>query len=203
MNYGCKRRLIPFYFIGIIIGFILAETEKNINQNIEQATFGAGCFWCVEAVFQDIEGVLDVRAGYTGGATENPTYDEVCSGRTGHAEVIQIDFDSSKVGYEELLDLFWISHDPTTLNQQGADVGTQYRSAIYYHSDSQKVMAENSKDNANKIKLYSNPIITEISVLDTFYIAENYHQDYYRLNKNAPYCQLVIKPKLDKLNISK
>jgi peptide-methionine (S)-S-oxide reductase len=203
MNYGCKRRLIPFYFIGIIVGFILAQTEKNTNQNIEQATFGAGCFWCVEAVFQDIEGVLDVRAGYTGGTTDNPTYEEVCSGRTGHAEVIQIDFDSSKVGYAELLNLFWISHDPTTLNQQGADVGSQYRSAIYYHSDSQKVMAENSKDNANKIKLYSNPIVTEVSVLDTFYIAENYHQNYYRLNKNAPYCQLVIRPKLEKLNISK
>ena len=203
MNYGCKRRLISVYFIGIIIGFILGETEKNINQNIEQATFGAGCFWCVEAVFQDIEGVIDVRAGYTGGTTDNPTYKEVCSGRTGHAEVIQIDFDSSKVGYEELLDLFWISHDPTTLNRQGADVGTQYRSAIYYHSDSQKVMAEKSIDNANNIKLYSNPIVTEISVLDTFYIAENYHQNYYRLNKNAPYCQLVIRPKLEKLNISK
>ena len=178
MNYGCNRRLIPFYFIGIIVGFILAETEKNINQNIEQATFGAGCCWCVEAVFQDIEGVMDVRAGYTGGTTDNPTYEEVCSGRTGHAEVIQIDFDSSKVGYEELLDLFWIFHDPTTLNRQGADVGSQYRSAIYYHSDSQKVMAEKSKDNAINIKLYSDSIITEISVLDTFYIAENYHQDY-------------------------
>ncbi len=203
MNYGCQRRIIPFYFIGVIIGFTLAETEININQNIEQATFGAGCFWCVEAVFQDIEGVLDVRAGYTGGATDNPTYEEVCSGKTGHAEVIQIDFDSSKVAYEKLLDLFWISHDPTTLNQQGADVGTQYRSAIYYHSDSQKVMAEKSIDNANNIKLYSNHIVTEVSVLDTFYIAENYHQDYYRLNKNAPYCQLVIRPKLEKLNISK
>ena len=199
MNYGCKRRLISVYFIGIIIGFILAEIEKNINQNIEQATFGAGCFWCVEAVFQDIDGVLDVRAGYTGGTTDNPTYEEVCSGKTGHAEVIQIDFDSSKVDYKELLDLFWVSHDPTTLNRQGADVGSQYRSAIYYHSDSQKVMAEKSIDNANNIKLYSNPIVTEISVLDTFYIAENYHQDYYRLNKNAPYCQLVIRPKLDKL----
>ena len=203
MNYGCQRRIIPFYFIGVIIGFTLAETEKNTNQNIEQATFGAGCFWCVEAVFQDIEGVLDIRSGYTGGTTDNPTYAEVCGGRTGHAEVIQIDFDSNKVNYEELLDLFWVSHDPTTLNQQGADVGTQYRSAIYYHSDSQKVMAEKSIDNANNIKLYSNPIVTEISVLDTFYIAENYHQDYYRLNKNAPYCQLVIRPKLDKLNISK
>ena len=203
MNYGCKRRLISVYFIGIIIGFILAETEKNTNQNIEQATFGAGCFWCVEAVFQDIEGVLDIRSGYTGGTTDNPTYEEVCGGRTGHAEVIQIDFDSSKVGYEELLDLFWVSHDPTTINRQGADVGSQYRSAIYYHSDSQKVMAEKSIDNANNIKLYSNPIVTEVSVLDTFYIAENYHQNYYRLNKNAPYCQLVIRPKLEKLNISK
>ena len=203
MNCGCKRRLISVYFIGIIIGFTLAGTEKNINQNIEQATFGAGCFWCVEAVFQDIEGVLDVRAGYGGGETKNPTYEEVCSGRTGHAEVIQIDFNSSKVSYEELLDLFWVSHDPTTLNRQGADVGTQYRSAIYYHSDSQKVMAEKSIDNANNIKLYSNPIVTEVSVLDTFYIAENYHQNYYRLNKNAPYCQLVISPKLEKLNISK
>ena len=202
MNYGCKRRLIPFYFIGIIVGFILAETEKNINQKIEQATFGAGCFWCVEAVFQDIEGVLDVRAGYTGGTTDNPTYEEVRSGRTGHAEVIQIDFDSSKVDYEELHDLFWISHDPTTLNRQGSDVGSQYRSAIYYHSDSQKVMAEKSIDNANNIKLYSNPIITEISVLDIFYIAEDYHQNYYRLNKNAPYCQLVIRPKLDKLKFN-
>ena len=198
-----KRSIILFYFIGIIFRFILAETEKNIKQSIEQATFGAGCFWCVEAVFQDIEGVLDVRAGYTGGTTDNPTYEEVCSGRTGHAEVIQIDFDSSKVGYEELLDLFWISHDHTTLNRQVADVGSQYRSAIYYHSDSQKVMAEKSIDNANNIKLYSNPIVTEVSILDTFYIAENYHQDYYRLNKNAPYCQLVIRPKLEKLNISK
>ena len=203
MNYDCKRRLIPFYFIGIIIGFTLAETEKNINQNIEQATFGAGCFWCVEAVFQDIEGVMDVRAGYTGGTTDNPAYAGVCGGRTGQAEVIQIDFDSSKVDYEELLDLFWISHDPTTLNRQGSDVGSQYRSAIYYHSDSQKVMAEKSIDNAINIKLYPNRIVTEISVLDTFYIAEDYHQNYYRLNKNAPYCQLVIRPKLDKLNISK
>jgi len=203
MDNGSKRSLISIYFIGIIIGFGLGEIEKNINQNIEKATFGAGCFWCVEAVFQDIEGVMDVRSGYAGGETKNPTYEDVCSGRTGHAEVVQIDFDSGKVGYSELLDLFWVSHDPTTLNQQGADVGTQYRSVIYYHSDSQKVMAENSKDNANKIKLYSNPIITEISVLDKFYIAENYHQDYYRLNKNAPYCQLVIRPKLEKLHISK
>ena len=199
MNYGCKRRLIPFYFIGIIVGFILAQTEKNTNQNIEQATFGAGCFWCVEAVFQDIEGVLDVRAGYTGGTTDNPTYEEVCSGRTGHAEVIQIDFDSSKVAYEKLLDLFWVSHDPTTLNRQGADVGTQYRSAIFYHSEKQKLLAQKSRESTAEINLYPDPIVTEISPLTKFYIAESYHQDYYKMNQNAPYCQLVIGPKLDKI----
>ena len=199
MNYGCKRRLIPFYFIGIIIGFTLAETEKNINQNIEQATFGAGCFWCVEAVFQNIEGVLDVRSGYTGGSTENPTYEDICTGNTGHAEVIQIDFDSTLISYDKLLNIFWKSHDPTTLNRQGADTGTQYRSAIYFHSETQNESARKSKDAADKMELYSDPIVTEISSLTTFYIAENYHQNYFRINQNAPYCQIVIKPKLDKL----
>ena len=199
MNYGCKRRLIPFYFIGIIFGFILAETEKNIKQNIEQATFGAGCFWCVEAVFEQLDGVIDVRSGYTGGSTENPTYEDICTGNTGHAEVIQIDFDSTLISYEKLLNIFWKSHDPTTLNRQGADTGTQYRSAIYFHSETQKELARKSKDTADKVKLYSDPIVTEISSLTKFYIAENYHQNYYRINQNAPYCQIVIKPKLDKL----
>ena len=199
MNYGCKRRLIPFYFIGIIFGFILAETEKNIKQNIEQATFGAGCFWCVEAVFEQLDGVIDVRSGYTGGSTENPTYEDICTGNTGHAEVIQIDFDSTLISYEKLLNMFWKSHDPTTFNRQGADEGTQYRSAIYFHSETQKELAQKSKDAADKMKLYSDPIVTEISPLTKFYIAENYHQDYYRVNQNASYCQLVIRPKLDKL----
>ena len=199
MNYGCKRRLISFYFIGIIIGFILAETEKKINQNIEQATFGAGCFWCVEAVFQDIEGVLDVRSGYTGGITNNPTYEEICTGKTGHAEVIQIDYEPNLISYEKLLNIFWKSHDPTTLNRQGADTGTQYRSAIFYHSEKQKETADKSKENVDKSDLYTDPIVTDIVPLIKFYIAENYHQDYYRINKNAPYCQLVIRPKLDKL----
>ena len=199
MNNGCKRRLIPFYFIGIIFGFILAETEKNIKQNIEQATFGAGCFWCVEAVFEQLDGVIDVRSGYTGGSTENPTYEDICTGNTGHAEVIQIDFDSTLISYDKLLDIFWKSHDPTTLNHQGADTGTQYRSAIYIHSETQNELARKSKDAADKMKLYSDPIVTEISPLAKFYIADNYHQDYYRINKNAPYCQLVIRPKLDKL----
>ena len=197
-----KRRLIPFYFIGIILGFILAGTEKNINQNIEQATFGAGCFWCVEAVFEKLDGVIDVRSGYTGGSTENPTYEDICTGNTGHAEVIQIDFDLTLISYDKLLNIFWKSHDPTTLNRQGADTGTQYRSAIYFHSETQKELARKSKDATDKMKLYSNPIVTEITPLTIFYIAENYHQDYYRINQNAPYCQLVIRPKLEKLKIN-
>ena len=199
MNYGCKRRLIPFYFIGIIFGFILAETEKNIKQNIEHATFGAGCFWCVEAVFEQLDGVIDVRSGYTCGSTENPTYEDICTGNTGHAEVIHIDFDSTLISYEKLLNIFWKSHDPTTFNRQGADVGTQYRSAIYFHSETQNELALKSKYAADKMKLYSDPIVTEISPLAKFYIADNYHQDYYRVNQNAPYCQIVIKPKLDNL----
>ncbi len=199
MNNGCKKRLIPVYFIGIILGFILAETEKNINQNIEQATFGAGCFWCVEAVFEQLDGVIDVRSGYTGGTTENPTYEDICTGKTGHAEVIQIDFDPSLISYENLLDIFWKSHDPTTLNRQGADTGTQYRSAIFYHTEKQKETADNSKENVEKSDLYFDSIVTEITLLTKFYVAENDHQDYYRINQNAPYCQLVIKPKLDKL----
>ena len=199
MNNGCKKRLIPVYFIGIILGFILAETEKNINQNIEQATFGAGCFWCVEAVFEQLDGVIDVRSGYTGGTTENPTYEDICTGKTGHAEVIQIDFDPSLISYKFLLDIFWKSHDPTTLNRQGADTGTQYRSAIFYHTEKQKETADNSKENMEKSDLYFDSIVTEITLLTKFYVAENDHQDYYRINQNAPYCQLVIKPKLDKL----
>ena len=184
MNNGCKKRLIPVYFIGIILGFILAETEKNINQNIEQATFGAGCFWCVEAVFEQLDGVIDVRSGYTGGTTENPTYEDICTGKTGHAEVIQIDFDPSLISYENLLDIFWKSHDPTTLNRQGADTGTQYRSAIFYHTEKQKETADNSKENVEKSDLYFDSIVTEITLLTKFYVAENDHQDYYRINQN-------------------
>ena len=199
MNYGCKRRIIPFYFIGIIIGFTLAETDKSTIETIEQATFGAGCFWCVEAVFERLDGVVDVRSGYTGGITNNPTYEEICTGKTGHAEVIQIDYEPNLISYEKLLNLFWKSHDPTTLNRQGADTGTQYRSAIFYHSEKQKETADKSKENVDKSDLYTDPIVTEIAPLTKFYIAENYHQDYFRINKNAPYCQLVIKPKLDKL----
>ena len=197
-----KMSLIFLYFSGIILGGNLVKIENNKENLVEHATFGAGCFWCVEAVFEQLDGVIDVRSGYTGGSTENPTYEDICTGNTGHAEVIQIDFDSTLISFDKLLDIFWKSHDPTTLNRQGADTGTQYRSAIYIHSETQNELARKSKDAADKMKLYSNPIVTEISPLTKFYIAENYHQDYYRINQNAPYCQIVIKPKLDKLKIN-
>jgi len=173
--------------------------QSDIRNKNELATFGAGCFWCVEAVFERIEGVISVESGYAGGNVKNPTYKQVCKGDTGHAEVIQIKYNSDIISYQKLLDVFWKSHDPTTLNRQGADVGTQYRSVIFYHSYEQKVIAQQSLQKTDKINLYSNPIVTEIAKLKEYYKAENYHQDYYRLNSNAPYCQFVIKPKIDKL----
>ena len=163
----------------------------------ELATFGAGCFWCVEAIFETQEGVKSVTSGYAGGKTENPTYKDVCTGATGHAEVAQIEFDSKVVSFGALLDLFWQAHDPTTLNRQGADTGTQYRSVIFYHSEAQKLAAEKSKQAA--AALFSKPIVTEIVPLTKFYQAENYHQDYFRNHQNAPYCVAVIRPKLEKL----
>ena len=199
MKSGWNKYGICSFITTIFLGLIMAETANNTQRKIEQATFGAGCFWCVEAVFEQLEGVLDVEAGYTGGSTENPTYEEVCTGKSGHAEVIQIDYDPNIITFEKLLDVFWKSHDPTTLNQQGADSGTQYRSAIFYNSEKQKILAQNSKESTVKMELYSDPIVTEISPLTKFYIAENYHQDYYKTNQNVPYCQLVIRPKLDKL----
>ena len=174
-------------------------TEKKNKQIFEQATFGAGCFWCVEAIFECLDGVLDVRAGYTGGHTENPTYEDVCSGETGHVEVIQLDFNPKIISFKQILDIFWKAHDPTTVNRQGADIGSQYRSAVFFHSHNQREIAEKSMKAADHSKLYENPIVTEITSLATFYPAEEYHLDYYRLNSNAPYCQAVIHPKLKKL----
>ena len=161
------------------------------------ATFGGGCFWCIEAVFQRIDGVSSVASGYAGGKTENPTYKEVCSGETGHAEVLQIEFDPKKLSYEKLLDVFWLAHDPTTLNRQGNDVGTQYRSIILYHDDSQKAAAEKSMKAAQKE--FKSPIVTEITPLKKFYKAEEYHQNYYNNNPNNAYCSFVIRPKLKKV----
>ena len=175
----------------------------NHMEKYEQATLGAGCFWCVEAVFERIEGVVDVVAGYTGGHVKNPSYEAVCTGKTGHAEVAQITFDPKKVSFEEILDVFWISHDPTTLNRQGNDVGTQYRSGIYTHDAEQREIAEASLKAAGKAKLYKDPIVTEIELLSEFYKAENYHQDYFNNNPNAPYCQYIIAPKLKKLKLAK
>ena len=169
----------------------------------EIATLAAGCFWCVEAFLERLDGVLDVRSGYMGGGVEDPTYEQVCGGGTGHAEVVQVSFDPELLGYRELLEWFWKLHDPTTLNRQGHDVGTQYRSAIFYHSEAQKAAAEKSKDAANRSGAFADPIVTEITAASQFYPAEAYHQDYYRLNKNAGYCRFVIAPKLDKLGLEK
>jgi peptide-methionine (S)-S-oxide reductase len=165
----------------------------------EVATFGAGCFWCVEAVLEQLDGVTEVSSGYMGGTVENPTYRAVCEGTTGHAEVVQVTFDPSVISYDKLLDWFWQLHDPTTLNRQGADVGTQYRSAIFYHSDAQRVAAEAAKKKAQAD--FSDPIVTEITEAVTYYLGEDYHQDYYRLNKQQGYCRAVIAPKLRKLDL--
>ena len=165
----------------------------------EKATFGAGCFWCVEAVFQRLEGVKDVVPGYCGGDKDNPTYKEICTGMTGHAEVAQITFDPATISFDELLNMFWQSHDPTTPNRQGNDVGTQYRSAIFYHNQDQRSAAEGSKEKFDNSEMFSNPIVTEIIALDQFWPAEDYHNNYYNNYPNQPYCRIVIKPKLDKL----
>jgi len=164
----------------------------------DTATFAAGCFWCVEAVFQELKGVVSVTSGYTGGKIKNPTYREVCSGLTGHAEACRIIYDPAVISYDELLEAFWSSHDPTTLKRQGADQGTQYRSAIFYHNEQQKQLAEAYKAKLNAEKAFDKPVVTEISPSAEFYKAEDYHQDYYNLNGEAPYCTYVIAPKLEK-----
>lgn len=165
---------------------------------METATLGAGCFWCVEAVFQRLQGVKSVVSGYMGGHLKNPTYRQVCDGTTGHAEVAQITFDPSVVTFEEILEVFWYTHDPTTLNKQGNDVGTQYRSAIFYHTPEQKMKAELFKKKLDEAKLWKDPIVTEISPAAEFYPAEDYHQNYFNDNGNQPYCVFVVKPKVEK-----
>ena len=173
-------------------------TKTQIKPGMELATFGSGCFWCTEAIFLNVDGVVKVESGYSGGTVKNPTYREVCNGTTGHAEVIQVTYDPKVVSYDELLEIFWQTHDPTTLNRQGADEGTQYRSAVFYHNEDQKKLAEEYKKKLTDVKAFDNPIVTEISPYTTFYKAEDYHQNYYNLNGSAPYCSFVIKPKLDK-----
>ena len=164
----------------------------------ETATFGGGCFWCTEAIFKSLKGVEIVESGYSGGKDKNPTYQEVCTGETGHAEVIQITFDPKVISFRELLEVFWETHDPTTLNQQGADRGTQYRSVVFYHSEEQKEEATKFKAELNKENVFGKAVVTEISAFDLFYKAESYHQNYYANNRSQGYCQFVIVPKLEK-----
>jgi peptide-methionine (S)-S-oxide reductase len=176
----------------------IGPTMKLNNMKTEVATFGAGCFWCVEAIFQSLKGVEKVVSGYSGGKIKNPSYREVSSGLSGHAEVVQITYYPDIIAYKELLEVFWQTHDPTTLNRQGADVGTQYRSVIYYHDEEQKNAAEFYKQELTKAGVFLNPIITEIKKFEGFFIAEEYHQNYFMLNSDAPYCNYVIKPKMEK-----
>jgi peptide-methionine (S)-S-oxide reductase len=175
------------------------ELGDTINMdNLQIATFGSGCFWCTEAIFERLNGVVKVESGYSGGKVENPTYEEVCTGTTGHAEVTQVTYDPSIITFDELLEVFWKTHDPTTLNRQGNDVGTQYRSVIFYHDEEQKELAVKYKAELDKSGVWDNPIVTEISPFINFYSAEKYHQDYYNNNPNQGYCTFVITPKVEK-----
>ncbi len=165
----------------------------------EFATLAGGCFWCTEAIFKRLKGVTSVLPGYAGGHVANPSYDAVCTGKTGHAEAIQIEFDSNIIPFEKILDIFWHTHNPTTLNQQGSDIGTQYRSSIFYHNEQQKEIAEKSKQDLERERVYKNKIVTEIIPFTNFYIAEDYHKNYFDRNQDAPYCNFVIDPKIHKL----
>ena len=173
-------------------------SEKENIQQIEYATFGGGCFWCIEAVFSKVRGVQSATSGFAGGHRANPTYEQVVTGTTGHAEVVQVVFDPGVVSYLQLLEIFFTVHDPTTLNRQGADVGTQYRSAIFYHSDEQKLASEKVIERLNSEKIWNNPIVTEVTPLEQFYAASEYHQNYFEKNPNQGYCQMVIRPKVEK-----
>jgi peptide-methionine (S)-S-oxide reductase len=198
-------KTVPILVLTLMLALVARAGEASPKMSAdpkpqtghELATFGGGCFWCVEAVFELLEGVTSVTSGYAGGQTEHPTYKAVCAGETGHAEVVQVEFDPKRITYERLLEVFWMAHDPTTLNRQGSDVGTQYRSIILYHSEAQKTAAEKSK--AVAAKEFTRPIVTEILPLKKYYLAEGYHQDYFRLNAGQGYCQMVIAPKVQKL----
>jgi peptide-methionine (S)-S-oxide reductase len=187
------------YFTVIILVLLSMQDADAQQKKLQKATFGMGCFWCTEAIFQRLNGVSIVKSGYEGGNLANPTYEEVCTGTTNHAEVIEVTYDPAKISYDELLEVFWKSHDPTTLDRQGADVGTQYRSVIFYHTDEQKAIAEKYKAELNKENALGKPIVTAIEKAEPFYVAENYHQDYFLKNGKEPYCRLVILPKMEKL----
>jgi peptide-methionine (S)-S-oxide reductase len=205
----------PMAVLAFSFGMLLSCNQNNNSRNmittelsaslpgiegrkVDTATLANGCFWCTEAIFQQLDGVLKVSSGYMGGHVVNPTYKEVCEGTTGHAECIQIVYDPEKITYDELLEVFWQTHDPTTLNRQGNDVGPQYRSEVFYHNEEQKQKAIHYKNELEKSKAFDKPIVTAISPASTYYVAENYHQDYYNLNGSQPYCYYVIRPKLEK-----
>jgi peptide-methionine (S)-S-oxide reductase len=196
--------LISLFFITSCSRGVKYSVEQNIetmetnNVKLDTATFGAGCFWCVETLFEELQGVEKVLSGYSGGTAENPSYKDVTSGLTGHAEVISITFDSSIISYRTLLEVFWSVHDPTTLNRQGGDVGTQYRSVVFYHSEEQRVTAEEVKKEISEKNIWDDPIVTFIDPFDKFYVAEDYHQEFYNQNQDYPYCNVVIKPKVAK-----
>lgn len=173
-------------------------TPITIPQGMEIATFGNGCFWCTEAIFQRLKGVQTVTSGYSGGFVENPSYEQVCEKNTGHAEVLQIIYNPKEISYDELLEVFWKTHDPTTLNQQGADIGPQYRSVIFYHNEEQKTKAEKYKTELDSVKAFNNPIVTAIESFTNFYSAEGYHQNFYNNNPNQGYCRMVVRPKVEK-----
>lgn len=194
-RFGIRSRKSTLILSGLLFTFI---NSQGMNTNKETATLGGGCFWCTEAVFLGLRGVEKVTPGYSGGHIKNPAYREVTTGRTGHAEVVQIVYDPSVVKFSEILEVFFMTHDPTTLNRQGADVGTQYRSAIFYHDEKQKSVAEDIIRELEKQKVYADPIVTEVTAFTNFYEAEDYHLNYYARNKNQPYCQFVIAPKLKK-----
>jgi peptide-methionine (S)-S-oxide reductase len=177
---------------------LLNITYYSMGKELEKATLGGGCFWCTEAVYKELKGVADIKPGYSGGEIKNPTYKEVCTGRTGHAEVVQITFDPDEVSFSEILEVFFMTHDPTTLNRQGNDVGTHYRSAIFYHSEAQKQTAEKVIELFNQENVYDDPIVTEVTTFKNFYEAEDYHFNYFERNKNQPYCQYVVAPKVEK-----
>lgn len=182
----------------IIILLLLIFSTEIMGKELEKATLGGGCFWCTEAVYLQLKGVVDVKPGYSGGHVKNPSYKEVCSESTGHAEVVQITFDTEIVSFSEILEVFFVTHDPTSLNRQGNDVGTQYRSAIFYHSEKQKQTAIEIIKALEKEKAYEKPIVTEVTAFDIFYVAEDYHINYFARNKNQPYCQYVVAPKVKK-----
>jgi len=193
-KYTYMKRLILMALMLFTISNLHAQSNK-----LQKATFGMGCFWCSEAVFQRLEGVVSVKSGYEGGDVPNPSYEDVCTGTTGHAEVIELTYDPAKISYDDLLAVFWKSHDPTTLNRQGADVGTQYRSVVFYNTPEQKATAEQYKAELIKTNAYGKPVVTAITKAQPFYVAESYHQDYFNKNSDAQYCRLVILPKLEKL----